>query len=86
MTHLRRHHDVIEVSKAQMLEFCCNCLQMRNDRNETFLIMSTQAHAAFRPDQLERLSRYVTRIVPIDVTTIEDEGGGSIRCMTGELF
>jgi len=80
------HHDVFEISERQILDFCGNSLEARNNENELFLIMSSRAFIALSDDQKNKLSKYYKKIIHSDLTTIEKYGGGSARCMLNELF
>ena len=48
--------------------------------------MSARAYACLAPASRERLADRVGRIVSAPVPTIEDLGGGSVRCMLAEVF
>jgi hypothetical protein len=77
--------EVIEISLAQMQRFAGNMLQVRNDKGETFLVMSQQAFESLTPEQIQLIEKH-TRIVNADIKTIETYGGGSARCMMAEIF
>lgn len=77
--------DVIDLSLEQMQSFAGNMLQVRNTSGETFLVMSTQAYEALRPQQIELIEKH-TRILHSPIKTIETYGGGSARCMMAEVF
>jgi hypothetical protein len=81
-----KHHDVFEISEEQILDFCGNSLEARNNENELFLIMSSRAFEALNNIQKDQLSKYYKKIIHSDLTTIEKYGGGSARCMLNELF
>ena len=81
-----RFHDIYEIKENQILDFCGNSLEARNDSNEYFLIMSSRAFNALNDGQKEKLSKYYKKIIHSDLTTIERYGGGSARCMLNELF
>ena len=81
-----KHHDVFEISEEQILDFCGNSLEARNNENELFLIMSSRAFGALNNVQKDKLSKYYKKIIHSDLTTIERYGGGSARCMLNELF
>jgi hypothetical protein len=81
-----RFHDIFEIEENQILDFCGNSLEARNDSNEYFLIMSSRAFNALSDGQKEKLSKYYKKIIHSDLTTIEKYGGGSARCMLNELF
>lgn len=79
-------HEIIEITRAQMNAFCGNILEIKNNKDESLLVMSTTAHAAFNQRQLDTFSQHVDHIVPIDIPTIEKYGGGGVRCMIAEIF
>jgi hypothetical protein len=79
-------HDVFEIEKSQILDFCGNSLEARNNANEYFIIMSSRAFNALSENQKTALSKYYKDIIHADLTTIEKYGGGSARCMLNELF
>jgi hypothetical protein len=68
-----------------MLAFAGNMLQVRNDFDETFLVMSQQAYAALNASQIAHIERH-TQILSADIKVIETYGGGSARCMMAEIF
>ena len=81
-----KYHDVFEINKDQILDFCGNALEAKNDQDQYFLIMSSRAFNAYSEDQKVILSKYYKKIIHSDLTTIEKFGGGSARCMLNELF
>jgi len=83
---VKRFHDIYEIEENQILDFCGNSLEAKNDSNEYFLIMSSRAYNALNDDQKEKLSKKNKKIIHSDLTTIEKYGGGSARCMLNELF
>lgn len=83
---LEKHgRKVIEIDEAQMADFAGNILQLRSGDDRSLIVMSSRAYAAYRPDQLAALESY-GRILHVPLTTIEDQGGGSARCMIAEIF
>ena len=81
-----KYHDVFEISKDQILDFCGNALEAKNVHGEYFLIMSSRAFNAYSDEQKLTLSKYYKKIIHSDLETIERFGGGSARCMLNELF
>lgn len=77
--------EVIELSFDQMNHFAGNMLQVQNTTGKTFLVMSSQAHEALTPLQIQTIERH-TNILHSPLTTIETYGGGSARCMMAEVF
>lgn len=78
-------HEVIEITQAQMSAFCGNVLELRNDDNERFLAMSQTAFDNFTDEQKAVLGKD-KNLLPFDISIIETVGGGSVRCMLGEVF
>lgn len=79
-------HEIIDISIDQMNKFCGNVLQMRNDKNEKLVIMSTTAYEAFEPEQIAKIEDLGNKIVQLHIPNIEEHGGGSARCMIAEVF
>jgi hypothetical protein len=77
--------EIVEISLEQMNSFAGNMLQVRNDREETILVMSEQAYRALKPVQIATLERH-TRLLHCPIDVIERYGGGSARCMMAEVF
>ena len=77
--------DIIAITVAQMESFAGNMLQVRNASNEKLLLMSKTAYDSLTPEQITRLENY-SRILYFDISTIEQHGGGSVRCMLAENF
>lgn len=69
---------VIELDAAQIRAFAGNAIELHGSAGRV-LALSTRAHAALRPEQLEIIERSCT-VLPVDVSTIE-LAGGSVRCM-----
>jgi hypothetical protein len=79
--------EIIEISLDQMLNgFCGNVLELRSADGHPVLAMSTTAFSHFSPQQLEIMKKHIPRIVHADIPTIENIGGGSVRCCIGEIF
>ena len=76
---------VITISQNQVEEFAGNMLQVRNLDDETYLVMSQTAFRSLTEKQKEQLSEFTT-LLPIAIPTIEQYGGGSVRCMMAEVF
>lgn len=78
-------HQLIEINEDQMQSFCGNVLELHNQHDERFLVMSQSACNTFTPQQKEALQQD-KQILSFAMPTIEALGGGSIRCMLAELF
>ncbi|MGH5146321.1 arginine deiminase-related protein, partial [Klebsiella pneumoniae] len=77
--------QIIPISFNQMEHFAGNMLQVKNNKGEKLLIMSTQAYESLSDEQIQMLEQY-NRIIHSNITTIEKNGGGSARCMLAEIF
>ena len=75
---------IIEISLDQVRHFAGNMLLTKNNRSDKFLVMSTQAYNALTKKQKEMLSEY-GRLLHTDLSFIEENGGGSARCMMTEI-
>ena len=60
-------------------------LQVKNNKGEKFLVMSTQAYNSLNDNQLKTIESF-NPILHSDISTIETNGGGSARCMMAEVF
>tara|TARA_B100001175_G_scaffold309763_1_gene311906 strand:- start:7867 stop:8763 length:897 start_codon:yes stop_codon:yes gene_type:complete len=83
---VQRHHKMLELTSEQILNFCGNAIEAKNENNELFLILSTTAFKALNQDQIDILLKNYKEIIHSDIPTIEKYGGGSARCMLTELF
>ncbi|MGD8117396.1 arginine deiminase-related protein [Vibrio sp. TRT 29B02] len=82
---LAKDKQVISISIDQMNQFCGNILQLETVNGEKVIAMSQSAYDAFSPAQRAQLSSH-GKLLPFNVKTIENIGGGSVRCMLGEVF
>lgn len=76
---------IIDISLQQMHRFAGNMLQLKNDAGQKFLVMSTQAYQSLTKEQLHVLESF-NSIIHSPLYTIEQNGGGSARCMMAEIF
>ncbi|WP_104025787.1 arginine deiminase-related protein [Vibrio hyugaensis] len=82
---LAKDKQVISISLEQMNQFCGNILQLETVRGDKVIAMSQSAYDALSPAQRNQLATH-GKLLPFDVSTIESIGGGSVRCMLGEVF
>lgn len=75
---------VVEISLNQVKNYLGNILELKG-AVENFMIMSQTAYNVLSKKQKQEILKY-TKIVTSDVKTIEYYGGGSVRCMIGEIF
>lgn len=76
---------IIDISPGETNDFAGNELQVQSTSGEQLLVMTKPTFSALSEDQRQELERY-NRLVVADVDTIENYGGGSVRCMIGEIF
>ena len=81
----RSKKTIIELNLEQVDHFAGNMLEAQNENNESFLIMSTRAYHSLTTKQVAQIEQH-SRIIHSPLTTIENYGGGSARCMLAEIF
>ena len=78
---------VIELTNKQVYEyFAGNMLQLRNNDDETVLVMSEAAYNSLTKGQLKKLNKHNDHLLGVAIPTIETVGGGSARCMLAEVY
>jgi hypothetical protein len=81
----KRDKEIVDISLEQMEKFAGNMLQLKCRNNESLLVMSSTARASLSGKQAAALEKYCKIIAP-EISAIETNGGGSVRCMLAELF
>ena len=76
--------EIIEISEIQLNSFAGNMIELVFD-NRSFLIMSSQAYKSLTKNQIQKIEKF-SKIIHSSVETIENCGGGSVRCMIAEIF
>lgn len=76
--------EIIAISFGQMQHFAGNMLEVYNDKGESLIVMSQAAWQSLDDEQKEVLSSF-SKPVYADISTIEKNGGGSVRCMMAEV-
>ncbi len=77
-------HEIIDITQEQMNDYAGNMLEVRSNEGKNLLAMSQSAYDALTETQRSQLEQYC-ELIPFDITTIETEGGGSVRCMMAEV-
>lgn len=77
--------EIIEISHDQTSAFLGNIICLKNAEDRPCIVMSGSAEAALEPSQRKRLNKHGQLIV-CDISTIEQVGGGSARCMIAENY
>lgn len=75
---------IVPITFDQMNHFAGNMLQVSNNKDESLLVMSEQAYKSLNETQIATLSRFA-KLVYAPIYTIEQNGGGSARCMLAEV-
>jgi hypothetical protein len=76
--------EIVEISFQQMNQFAGNMLEVKNKAGETLIIMSQNAYNSLNEDQKKVLKKY-GKLIYAAINTIENNGGGSARCMMAEV-
>jgi hypothetical protein len=76
--------ELIEISFEQMNQFAGNMLEVQNKNGEILIVMSESAYNALEAQQISTLKKY-GKLIYADIHTIENNGGGSARCMMAEV-
>ena len=77
--------QIIEISPGQIDCFAGNMLQVLGKDNQPLIVMSLSAFQSLESNQIKELEKY-GELLFSDLSTIENYGGGSARCMMAELF
>lgn len=81
----RGGREVVDITMEQLYAFAGNMLALEGEGGAPLLAMSERAFSALHSGQRKRLERHA-RLVGSPIPTIEDLGGGSVRCMLAEVF
>ena len=76
---------IIRITLEQMRLYAGNVLEVRNINGDHFIVMSRTAKDSLTPEQLSALSEH-GEILPVQISHIEEAGGGSARCMLAEVI
>jgi hypothetical protein len=82
---LAADHQLIAIDRAGVRSFAGNMLEVRARNGTKKLLISATALAALSADQHRVLSAHYPEFIVASVPTIEQVGGGSVRCMVAEL-
>jgi hypothetical protein len=77
-------HDIISISFDQLESFAGNMLEVRNDNDQKFIVMSQSAFDSLTNEQTSAIENYA-KILAMPIPTIETLGGGSTRCMMAAI-
>ncbi|GAB2690230.1 arginine deiminase-related protein [Mucilaginibacter koreensis] len=82
------HHtgkEIVEITFSQLAQFAGNMLEVANKQGQPKLIMSYRAYQSLTELQKAKLGNYAELLHP-GLETIENNGGGSARCMMAEVY
>ncbi|HEV8598664.1 MAG TPA: arginine deiminase-related protein [Gemmatimonadales bacterium] len=83
---LRRDgREVLPLTQEQAANYCGNCLALGTAGGERLFVMSSQAWRAFSPAERAIIAKH-GRILHTELSAFERLGGGSARCLIGELY
>lgn len=77
--------EVILISLEQVNHFAGNMLQVETKDGTPLLVMSEQAYLSLQQEQVSALEKY-NSLIYAPLYTIEQNGGGSARCMLAEIY
>jgi hypothetical protein len=75
---------IIDFDFAQLRRFGCNLFELRNSSGAPLIALSAAGKARLRPDQLRTLESF-GELLAFEIPSIEQIGGGSIRCMITDI-
>ena len=76
--------EIIDIDINQMSSFGANCIQLNGNKGPV-LVMSSKAYNSFANNQLDIIQKN-TQIIHSSLENIENNSGGSARCMIAEVF
>jgi len=76
--------EIVEISFEQMNHFAGNMLEVKSKDGDTLIVMSESAYKSLEDGQISTLKKH-GRLIYADIQTIENNGGGSTRCMMAEV-
>jgi hypothetical protein len=79
------HHQVIAISYEQLHLFAGNMIEVLTKSGEPVVLISEKAFLSLLPGQLNAITKYA-ELIPLSIHTIEQYGGGSVRCMVAGIF
>lgn len=83
---LSKTHEIVDITRDQVDAFCGNVIEVQDHRRLPCLALSTGAMNAFTPDQIKVMKRHLGAFYHAPFDTIEQVGGGGVRCAIAEIF
>lgn len=82
---LKSRKEIVFISLEQMEYFAANALQVKSTGGQRFLVMSETGYRSLSKGQRKQIEKF-NPILHTPLDTIEQNGGGSARCMIAEIF
>jgi len=79
------NHKVVAISYQQLRLFAGNMIEVKTKSGEPVVLLSEQAFNSLLPGQIDAISKHAD-LLPLSIQTIEQFGGGSVRCMVAGVF
>ncbi len=84
--HLKESNkEIITIYEEQVNQFAGNMLQVIGSDGIRYMVMSKSAFHSLSDQQIIKIKKY-SKILYSNIETIETCGGGSVRCMMGEVL
>jgi hypothetical protein len=78
--------EIIDIGYSELIEFCANIFEVRDINNDLVVLMSSSAFSTYSSmGKLKYFEQYV-KVACTPIHTIEEIGGGSLRCMLTGIF
>jgi len=77
--------QVLNITEEQIANFAGNMIQVLGKDHEKYMVMSKAAFDSLHEIQIKKIEEE-SKILYSNIETIETCGGGSVRCMMGEVF
>ena len=78
-------HEVVPITLSQLRMFAGNMLEVINKDGKHFTLLSSTAIRTLHLGEINVIGES-SELLSFDLSTIEQTGGGSIRCMMAEIF
>lgn len=78
-------HQVVAISYEQLRSFAGNMIEVLSKSGEQTVLLSEKAFHSLLPGQINAISKHAD-MIPLSIHTIEQYGGGSVRCMVAGIF
>ena len=77
--------ELIYISEAQVFQKATAIVQVKNNKNELFLLMTAKTHQAYTKEQVVQLEKH-GKIVVLKIPIIENIGVGDLRAFLTPVF